>query len=329
MEKQIKDRYNEDIFRAIVRRYDINPGQIRLLDGFESFIYEFQQNGAAYILRIGHSARRSASLIRGEIDWLNYLAGGGVSVARAVPSARGELVECVEDGRDGFFLATAFVKARGVPPWEAVWDTDAYERYGRILGQMHTLTKDYEPSVLDWRRPEWDAPGNLDIARWLPETDTIVLEKFRELKRHLDALPKNRNSYGLIHQDAHGGNLFVDEAGNITLFDFDDCVYSWFIYDIAVVLFYQVMYKDDPVVFAKVFMRHFMRGYYQHNRLDDAWLAEIPYFLKLREIDLYALIHRSFDINNLDAWCSHYMDNRKEKIENDLPYIDFDFSSLR
>jgi Ser/Thr protein kinase RdoA (MazF antagonist) len=144
----------------------------------------------------------------------------------------------------------------------------------------------------------------------------------------LDALPKNRDSYGLIHQDAHGGNLFVDEAGNITLFDFDDCVYSWFIYDIAVVLFYQVMYKDDPVVFAQVFMRHFMRGYHQHNRLDDAWLAEIPYFLKLREIDLYALIHRSFDINNLDAWCSHYMDNRKEKIENDLPYIDFDFSSL-
>ena len=52
--------------------------------------------------------------------------------------------------------------------------------------------------------------------------------------------------------------------------------------------------------------------------------------MKLREIDLYAVIHRSFDINNLDdPWCAWYMNGRKEKIESGKPYLDYDFISLK
>ena len=81
--------------------------------------------------------------------------------------------------------------------------------------------------------------------------------------------------------------------------------------------------------FTGEFMTHFLRGYRRENQMDAVWLQEIPHFLKLREIDLYAVIHRSFDVNNLDdPWVVRYMDNRKHKIESDVPYIDFDFESL-
>jgi hypothetical protein len=51
--------------------------------------------------------------------------------------------------------------------------------------------------------------------------------------------------------------------------------------------------------------------------------------LKLREIDLYAVIHRSFDVDNLDdPWVARYMHNRKQRIEDGVPTIDFDFESL-
>jgi hypothetical protein len=33
-------------------------------------------------------------------------------------------------------------------------------------------------------------------------------------------------------------------------------------------------------------------------------MAEIPRFLKQREIDLYIAIHRSMDLDHLDAWCA-------------------------
>ena len=56
----------------------------------------------------------------------------------------------------------------------------------------------------------------------------------------------------------------------------------------------------------------------------------MPHFLKMREIDLYGVIHRSFDVNHIDdeRWCARYMRDRKYRIEHDVPYIDFDFESL-
>lgn len=56
--------------------------------------------------------------------------------------------------------------------------------------------------------------------------------------------------------------------------------------------------------------------------------AEIPIFLRMREIDLYAVIHRSFDITNLTGWCKQFMDGRGKRIENAEPYLDFDFTTL-
>jgi Ser/Thr protein kinase RdoA (MazF antagonist) len=87
--------------------------------------------------------------------------------------------------------------------------------------------------------------------------------------------------------------------------------------------------QPDPRAFAQEFMCHFLQGYARENRIDAVWLKEIPYFLKLREIDLYAIIHRSFDVNNLDdPWVAGFMRGRKERIENDVPYLDLDFESL-
>jgi hypothetical protein len=58
-------------------------------------------------------------------------------------------------------------------------------------------------------------------------------------------------------------------------------------------------------------------------------LQELPWFLKLREIELYGVIHRDFDVNAIDnAWCARFMRDRKAKIEHDVPFVDFDFASL-
>jgi Ser/Thr protein kinase RdoA (MazF antagonist) len=133
--------------------------------------------------------------------------------------------------------------------------------------------------------------------------------------------------YGLIHQDAHGGNLLVDSDGALTLFDFDDCGYSWFANEIAIVLFYTLTGEPDPLDVLRRFLPPFLDGYRSASPLDDAWLAEIPAFLKLRELELYAVMHRDFDVTAIDdPWCADFMRGRKARIENDTPFLDFDFS---
>jgi amicoumacin kinase len=331
MEKEIRNRYSDVILTAVQQRYAIHPEQIRLLDGFESFMYEFTQDGRDYILRVSHSIRRTPELIYGEVDWINYLAAHGAGVAQAVSSKQGNLVELIEDGHGGHFLATAFVKAKGGSPRQMnQWDERLFEEYGRLLGHLHHLTKSYQPADPAWKRFDWDDPSMLFVEQWLPAGEEKILERYRTIVTHLRDLPQDRESYGLIHQDAHSGNFFVDEAYQITLFDFDDCVYGHFVYDLAMVLFYAVTNRDDADEFGLHFWRHFWPGYQQENYLDPAWLREIPYFLKLREFDLYAALHRSYDdVNNIPhAWPAKFMHGRKQRLENDTPYLMLDFDSL-
>jgi Ser/Thr protein kinase RdoA (MazF antagonist) len=329
LEPRIKERYSESIKNEAMKRYGIGNGQIQLLDGFESYMYEFARDGKEFILRIGHSMRRNVNLIHGEVEWINYLAKGGASVSRAIVSDNDKLVERIGDQRGGHFLATAFVRAAGNPPSGEQWNSDLFERYGRLIGRIHALSKTFRPSKTEWKRPEWDDPEMLEIESWLPPSESSVYGKYHDLYAYLSTLPRTGDAYGLIHQDAHAGNFFVDMSGQITLFDFDDCCYSWYMNDIAIVLFYAAFGEEDPVSFTLSFMEQFIHGYVSENEIDKEWLRLIPYFLKLREIDLYAVIHRSFDVDNIeDGWVASFMKNRKAKILSEIPFIDYDFSEL-
>ncbi len=329
MEQKIKDRFNDAILHEAMWRYAIDAESIQELAGFESFIYEFQRGAKGYILRITHSIRRSQNLIHGELDWINTLADGGVSVARAIRSENGNLVEMIEDTHGGFFLVAAFVKAPGKRPWQVGWTPERYATYGELLGKMHALAQNYQPTHAAWKRPEWDDVAVDFVDRFLPESEALAKQKYRKVCDYLHTLPKETTSYGLIHQDAHQSNFLMDVDGSITLFDFDDCGYSWFVNDIAIVLFYIFFDGETDPNFVETFMSHFLQGYRRYHALDAKWLKEIPAFLKMREIELYAVIHRDFDLNNIDnAWLEYFMRGRKQKIEQDVPFINFDFASL-
>ena len=81
------------------------------------------------------------------------------------------------------------------------------------------------------------------------------------------------------------------------------------------------------VEFTQKFMRAFMDGYREENQIAPEWLERIPLLLKLREMDLYIIIHAE-KAQDLNQWCRDFMDGRRERIENDIPVIDFDFSEF-
>jgi amicoumacin kinase len=330
MHKEIRERFNESILEQVIHRFDIDKNNLLLLDGFESYIYEFDRRGKAYILRIGHTLRNSEAFVRGEVDWINYLAENGVPAAKAIPSSNGNLVESIDDQMGGAFLATTFVKAKGQSPWSMSLTPEFYQNYGRLIGRMHALAKTYVPRDPNGTRPSWDHPRIADGERNVPESQPVVKQRYREYLNWRRQLPRDRESFGMIHEDAHMGNMFMDENGQITLFDFDDCNYSWFANDIAIVLFYRITGAEDPHGLTAEFMPPFLRGYSQENRLDPQWLATIPSFLKVREIELYGVLFRSFE-NPYEAeskWVRGFLKDRKDRIEADEPYLAFDFATL-
>ncbi len=330
MDRRIRDLYNDSILEEALARYDVARDEIQLLDGFENFIYGYRKDGGRYVLRISHSLHRTSDATQGELEWLNYLVDGGVPAARAVFSERGNLVEPipVEDG--SYFTAVSFEWALGDHPTREDWRSGLPVQLGQILGRMHALSKDFEPSDPRFRRHTWYEDARGFVEEYLLPAETVIIDKYNQLVDYLYTLPQGRDAYGLIHVDAHGGNFFVHE-GQITLFDFDDCQYSWFANDIAMALFYAISHdcvSEEDLAWARRFLRELMEGYRRENTIDARWLGGIPHFLKLREIDLYAAIHRSLDLDDLDPWCASFMRDRKRKIEHDVPYVELDWETF-
>ncbi len=52
MEKHIREAYNDRILTEALERYGLAKQDTHLLDGFESFIYEYEKGSQGYILRI-------------------------------------------------------------------------------------------------------------------------------------------------------------------------------------------------------------------------------------------------------------------------------------
>lgn len=327
MEKKIKELFNENVLKEAAEKFGTSIENIKEVGGFENFIYEYKKDDKDYILRIGHS--KSLEMIKSELEFVNYLSMNDSRVCTPIKSINNNLVEGISCEDGSCFIATSFTKANGRHMKREDFTNDFFEEYGRTVGEFHRLSKTFKPTI---KRFEWNEDSLfVNAESYLPQSEKHIFEKFKSVMDEINKLPKDINSYGLIHTDIHAGNFFMDEKGKLTVFDFDDCSYKWFISDIAITIFYLVELVADDVKkteITKNFMIHFMKGYEKENKLDKYWLEQLPKFLKLREILIYIVQYRSLDLNNLPEWAKKFFTIYKPRIENDIPFVDLDFTNL-
>lgn len=322
----------DNVLEKAANCYGTTPGKIGHVGGEDNIVYEYERDGEPFILRFTHSSHRTAELVKGEIDFLNYLADNGASVSRAVPSENGELVEVITL-KNSYYSVVAFKKAKGIPAVKMNIDeqsSDFFQELGQAMGNLHALTKEYIPPH-NCKRPEWHEDDFYYSEKYVP-SQSIIVEKSKTLLEYLFTLPKGRNSYGLVHTDVNLSNIYIHN-GKITLFDFDDSQYSWFAHDIAVALFFMIMDTDvqEKEQFTHSFLRNFMKGYSKKNSLTSFWLKHIPVFLNLHVILCYNIISYESDLmieypEGMDIWCQKFMNGRRHALENDIPFVDIDLS---
>ncbi|MED1858104.1 phosphotransferase enzyme family protein [Brevibacillus reuszeri] len=327
----IQRLYTDHILKEGLRRYGVTQEDVRFLGGFDSYVYEYTKNNASFILKISHSTRRSESEIHGEMDWLHYLGKNGVSVAKSIPSDQGHLVEVIGE-RASYFTAVAYEKAPGQLPTKVMWNESFFEEWGRITGKLHALSKSYQASNPAWKRKEWYEEEHVNLQRFIPSDQKAVIAKSNDLLDRLKNLPKDKDMYGMIHGDLHLHN-FHAHAGAITLFDFDDSAYHYFVYDIAVVLFYAffrpLQQAEDKQLFIREFFASFLKGYRQENDFPTEWLAYLPDFLKLRHLILYVVFLQTLEGQEMEAEDRVTMDRLRRVIEEEWPIIDVDFRKMK
>ncbi len=270
-------------------------GKVELLDDVANFVYQFQSDHRWKILRISHNSHRSEEQIIAELDWVNYLADNMVAVARPYLSKNQRLTEVLQV-EDSYFTAVAFAFAPGqlienADPLE--WNTTLFETM--IMGRMHRLAKDYNPVHLLQKRPDWREDDLIRHARdILPVDQMDAADELKQILKRFEQLPITQDDYGLIHSDVNPTNFHIYK-GKITMFDFDDCAYNWFINDIAVAmpLYSGLFSKPDWEERLREYVYWFMRGYEQENHLSDQWLKLLSVCMRVQNIITLVAMHRS------------------------------------
>jgi len=328
MEKHVKELFNDNILRQAAVFYEIAFEDLVFVGGFENFIYGFHKDSDDFIMRISHESHRTLSQVASELDFVNFLANYDANVSLPVLSIHQRLVEQVYASDGSYFTISVYTKALGERPRKEMLGPDFFESYGRTIGSFHWLTKMYQPALGIDRRFKWDEdPLLVHADEYLPKEDAIILERFHTLVNEINTLKINKNNYGLIHTDIHAGNFFVKD-NELTVFDFDDCCYMWFVSDIAIALFYYIdslkATETEKVDKATFFMKHFMTGYLKENKLPKKDFLEIDKFLRLRELVLYIVLHRSLDVTK-DLFAQHYVSRHRNKIINQDAFLPINY----
>ena len=245
-----------------------------------------------YVLRISDLGDRSEDDYLAETEFVHFLAERGAPVADVVPSVQGRLVECLEaDGEAAYVSLFVYAKGMlladndyryrdGAPLSEYFYNT------GKALGAIHRLSKAYTPVH---PRQDYFDKYNMEYL------NSLIPDEFGELKtaiaKRLEtfrALPKDNGSYGLVHFDYSDGNYHVDmETGAITVFDFDNCMNCWYMFDLANLWTHNegwTRQEPDPGKRMELMQQCFdlqLQGYRSETDISEEMLEKLPLFIDM------------------------------------------------
>ena len=284
------------IYEQIKNIFDIKDYTFTPVTGHEGgrnrIIIVSKNEDKQYILRIADLGDRSEKDYLAETEYVHYLAENGAPVADVIPSVNGRLVESMEaEGKTVYVSLFAYAKGmllvdNGYRYREGASLDEYFYNTGKALGAIHRLSKEYEP--VHPRQDYFDKYNMTYLNQLIPE-------EYSELKaaieRRLDefrALPKNKDIYGLVHFDYSDGNYHVNmDTGAITVFDFDNCMNCWYMFDLANLWLHNegwTWQEADPGKKFELMQQCFeyqLQGYKTETDIPEEMLENLPLFIDM------------------------------------------------
>jgi Ser/Thr protein kinase RdoA (MazF antagonist) len=296
-------------FEQALSLYDLPPNAtVRLVSRSENEIYKIEApSGRRWALRVQRPGYQSKNSLASEIAWLVALRKDGV-VATPVPIAglNGEWVQLAElpiapvQGSPAPRNVVLFAWEDGLQPTIDMDLRQCFKNLGAITAKMHAHS-------VAWQRPEgferftWDFEAALgEFPRWGHWRDGLGMDatKLDLFGRTVDLIRDRLTSYGrgpdrfgLAHCDLRLANLLVHDD-QVKVIDFDDCGFSWYMYDAATLISF---YEHLPA--APGLIEHWLEGYRTVRAPARADEEEIPTFVMLRRLLLVAWVGSHAETN--------------------------------
>ncbi len=280
---------------AALPRWDVSPDtKLDLLTISENATFRATDTGTGgdLVFRVHRPDYHTRAEILSELAWIEALRGEGVvNTPRPIPLRDGGLIADMEDdGPTRHVVAFEFLP--GKEPSEEDNLADWFKELGTIHARLHTHAR-------HWARPEgftrkvWNFESTLgDRPLWgdfraglgLDAQGRALLERTAGVLKAKLAPLEVPEDFGLIHADLRLANLLVDKD-KLALIDFDDCGFSWFLYDFAAAISF---IEHEPYV--PELRESWLQGYARIAAVPPDAEARLDLFVMLRRILLTAWI---------------------------------------
>jgi Ser/Thr protein kinase RdoA (MazF antagonist) len=285
------------VVRRALEHYGVGAdAELTLLNVSENATYAVDDpsTGERTVLRVHRHGYHDGTEIESELAWLDALRReAGVRTPRVLPTSAGDrLLALHEEGSPDPRYVARFEWLPGTEPPDDDLPRQ-FEMLGAITAQMHEHVRTWTPPR-GFRRFAWDYDGAFgDVSRWGRWQDGIAVGPAeREVLGRLAATLRTRlarfgsghDRYGLVHADLRLANLLVDD-GRTCVIDFDDCGWSWLLYDFGSAVSF---FEHDPRI--PQLTDSWVRGYRGVRRLDAEDVGEIPTFVMMRRLLLVCWI---------------------------------------
>jgi Ser/Thr protein kinase RdoA (MazF antagonist) len=265
-----------------------------------TYLVRHPRAGEPAVLRLNRPGYHGYDALVSELAWTAALREADVvSTPRWIPTLTGEPLARLTPGRgDEPRHAAMFGYARGAHPEDdPAAGIAELVQIGDIAARLHAHARSWRPPA-GFRRFSWDLAAALgdgagQLGRWgdwrtdLAVGESRVVERAEsQLRQALSAYGYTPSRYGLIHADLRAANLLSEGAGGesrVTVIDFDDCGYSWFLYDLAASVSFLEHRRELPELIGS-----WLEGYRKTATVGAADLAVVPSLVMLRRLQLQA-----------------------------------------
>lgn len=273
---------------------------LRLLSLSENATYLVDDDDPI-VLRVHRPGYHSLQAIHSELAWMQALrTETSVTTPELIPARDGtDVVVAEADGATLHVDAVTFV-----PGCTAEEDPDAvgFDELGRITAVMHDHARRWGAPT-GFTRFRWDLEtilgpaarwGNWRLAPGLTDSDRSWVQRAADdITAELTEFGCGPDRFGLVHADLRLANLMIDPAdvaAGITVIDFDDCGFSWYLADLGAAVSF---IEDTPA--GERIIADWLTGYFEVGSIPAEHLRLIPSFVMMRRIMLTAWIASHHD----------------------------------
>jgi len=284
-----------------IKHWDVEVKSINLHLQSENTVFKVEGlDGNTYALRIHRKGYHDLEELNSEHVWTSSLSNAGLLVPEAVVTRSGKAYTSVS------FLNSSEYRYVGLVKWiegtilnDLILDleekdvSDLYESLGKVVAKFHKATIAWEEPK-DFKRHSFDTDGFLGSKPFwgrfweAQNATTSEREKLSVIRNNitkiLSKLPRDINSFGMIHADLHSQNVLI-QGKSLSVIDFDDSGFGWYGFDLAVAIWDRLDFTATGCHF-DIAYKSLIRGYIEERPNAKDIIETIPTFLLMRTLML-------------------------------------------